>query len=96
MTSNWDRWMNSKRGFVLRALFGLSGSLLGLALIWVAWFGASFKRTNPEWDGEVTALLILGVAVILASLHAAVRPSVRNAVVAAVVIALVPVAGGIL
>lgn len=88
--------MKSKPGVVLRILYALGGSALGLALVWLGWFGASFENSSPVWDGEATTLLILGAAVIVATVYASIKPTVRNATVSGLVIALVPVAGGIL
>ena len=42
----WPAWARRWYGMVLRILFGATGSMLGIGLIALANFGATFKSSN--------------------------------------------------
>ena len=73
-TSRWDRWTRRRTGIAGRVVFGVLGTALGPFLVWLSWFGASFKKTEPEWDAEALVALVLGLLVIASTVLAAIRP----------------------
>lgn len=95
-TSRWERWTQRPTGMALRVVFGVLGAVLGLLLVWISWFGASFKKNEPQWDFETLVLLVLGLAVVASTVLAAVRPTKRNTLVGLLIVLLVPVAGALL
>lgn len=95
-TSRWDRWAQQPTGVALRVVFGVLGSATGLVLVWVAYFGASFKRNEPRWNSETLVLLALGLAVVTTTVLAALRPTKRNTLIGLLMVALVPVTGALL
>ena len=95
-TSRWDPWTRRPTGLAMRVMFGGLGTVLGLTLVWASWFGASFKKSEPQWDLETRVALVLGLLVVGSTVLAAFRPTKRNALMGLLVIALVPVAGSLL
>lgn len=71
----WPAWMDRWYGIVLRLIVGVGGVLVGLGLLWLANFGASFKRDVPQWDLESVLILLAGLVPIGSSLVAAFRRS---------------------
>lgn len=91
----WPAWARRWYGMVLRILFGATGSMLGIGLIALANFGATFKKQQPEWDGEAISILVLGLATVTVSLAVLVRPS-RLTILSTVIVAIaIPVVGSI-
>ena len=56
-------------------MIGISGVLFGALLIFLAYFGASFKQTELEWGTEEVVILVSGVAVLGTSIWVFARPS---------------------
>jgi len=44
-------------------------------LVFLAYFGAAYKQTKPEWDGEEVVILVSGFAVQVTSIWVLARPS---------------------
>lgn len=94
-TQAWPSWVRRWYGVVLRVLVGGAGALLGIGLIWLAGFAATFKNTRPDWDGESLTILFLGIAVVMVAFALAVWPSRLTIGVAALAAVAIPVIGGI-
>ena len=91
--SLWDGWVRHPVGIALRILVGAAGVVFGFVLVFLAYFGATFKKPEPVWDQESAVLLMLGLAVAAVALLVAIRPSRRNALVALAVAVAVPLVG---
>ena len=91
----WPGWTRRWDGMVLRILFGATGSMIGFGLIALANFGATFKKDQPEWDGEAISILILGIATIAVSLAVMFRPSRLSILSTVIVVIAIPVVGSI-
>lgn len=95
-TRLWPSWVSRWYGIVLRVLVGVLGMLAGLGLIWLAGFAATFKKTQPEWDGEALTVLFLGMVTVVVAIALAVRPSRLTFVLAALTALAIPIVGGII
>ena len=89
----WPGWARHWYGMVLRILLGAIGTMLGIGLIALANFGATFKKDQAEWDGEAISILILGLATITVSLAVLIRPSRLTILSAVAVLIAIPVVG---
>ncbi len=95
-TDPWPAWSRRWFGIALRVLAGGLGTFVGLALIMLANFGATFKKDQPEWDGESLTILFLGLATILTAIAVAVRPSRLTVAFALVTAVAIPLVGSII
>lgn len=71
----WPDWARRWFGWTLRISIGISGVVFGALLIFLAYFGASFKQTEPEWGTEEVVILVSGIAVLGTSIWMFARPS---------------------
>lgn len=92
-TETWPRWSDKPSGIIVRIVGALSGLTLGGILVFLAYFGATFKKTVPDWNAENLAILGAGVTVAVAWAGWALRPS-RLTLAIAGVATLVPLVVG--
>ena len=64
---------------LLRGGFAFGGFLIGMGLLWLAAFAATFETSSPEWDAQAVGLAVIGLAVVASTSVAAIRPTKRNA-----------------
>ena len=81
---------------LLRALFGFGGFLVGMGLLWLAAFAATFETSPPEWDAEALSLAVIGLAVVGSTVVAAVRPTKRNILIAGAALIAIPLVAQII
>ncbi len=89
----WPKWANTWFGYVARLVGGLGGLVIGLLLTFLGNFGATFGNQQPDWDFEASALLLMGLVVVVTSLAAAIRPTKLTLAILAVSLVAVPVLG---
>lgn len=89
----WPGWVGTWYGIVTRLALGLAGVVLGLLLIFLGTFGATFGNQQPEWDFEASAVLLMGLIVVVTSLAAAIRPGKVTIAIWAISLVAVPVLG---
>ncbi len=75
MFEPWPAWASRWWGVLARILAGLAGSALGALLMFLGYFGATFKKYPHEWTVENVGLVVVGVMVALSALVMAIRPS---------------------
>lgn len=93
---SWPGWSRRWYGAVARVVLGAVGVVAAAGLVLLAQFGATFKRTVPEWDAEAVTFLILGLILGAASVWAAWRPSRASLSAFVTVVVGVVLAGAIL
>lgn len=71
----WPGWARRWYGWALRALVGIAGAVFGALLVFLAYFGAAYKQTKPEWGSEEVVILVSGFAVLVASIWVLAGPS---------------------
>lgn len=92
-TEPWPGWAPKWYGIALRAVLGLLGTLVGLGLVVLANFGATYKKSPPEWNGENVTVLLLGTATIVVGLAVATKPSRLSVAVTALTAVSIPIVG---
>lgn len=81
---------------MVRTVFGIAGVLLGAAIAFLGFFGAGYMQSQPDWSGEPSVLLILGISVVVAVPAAAIRPTRLTIAIAALVLLAVPITGTVI
>lgn len=91
----WPAWSNRWYGWVGRVFIGSVGGGLGLLLVVLADFGATYKKDVPEWGLEEVTFLVFGLAIVSASIWVLFRPARASIALLAVAVVGVFVAGGL-
>lgn len=71
----WPGWVNKPVGVIFRIIGGLTGLTYGGLLAFWGYFGATFKKTPPQWKAEYVAMVAVGALVALGGMVWGVRPS---------------------
>lgn len=71
----WPSWSGRWFGWLARSVIGFLGILFGASLVVLANFGATYKKTVPEWGAEELVFLSWGLVVLGTSLWVFARPS---------------------
>lgn len=95
-TDTWPAWSRRWFGIALRVFAGVLGTLAGVVLIVLANFGATFKKSQPEWDAESLAILFLGLATIAVAVAVTIRPSRLTVTLAVLTVFAIPLVGSII
>lgn len=74
-SERWPTWASTGWGIAIRIVVASTGILAGAMAIFLAFFGATFKKYPAEWNLENLSLLVLGALLAVFSLWAAIRPS---------------------
>lgn len=70
----WPPWVQRPVGILLRIAGALGAVAFGAVLVFVGYFGASYKKTPAVWGTEEITFAVAGVAMAIAGVAWAVRP----------------------
>lgn len=71
----WPSWSNRWIGWLARIVLLAAVALFALVMLLLVQFGVYGWGSEADWDGEVTAITLAGLAVVASGLWMVFRPS---------------------